>query len=521
MTKSDVIPIQQAQQKPQKISWQKVQRKTLEKPEPRDLDAEKQLLGSLFIEASLMYEALKYFSPDDFYKPSNQKIFSAIRELMENPAEMFSGAEIDMVLVKDFLQFKGILEEVGGIPYIAEIWDSTPTAANITYYAKKVHSLAERRRILHSGLAAAYACYDENIPLEDIRESALTTIQGDSDNLTAIKIDLSCTEEDERPLITLDNSMLLAKGDLMGIVSGIGKGKSNIGEVIASLFQNRYCEPQGKLQVIRNHPQGQCIYVDTERSKNECIRSIRRMKRRIDIEGNKELVQGDDFTFFKFYSIIGQETPTKKYQEFLRLLHTTPHLELVILDGILDIFTNLNDLDEATIKVHQLFALANKIHFGLLFTIHENRNDSSGKGMGHVGGVVQRKASAFLRLRRDKENPDIRILDTDFENMKVRAGHDQVRTAFSWNPHDGMFHEVPYVPQAKPKGRAAIDLEQTFEWAFLGFERMTAKELREEYSKKHQVSLDTARVYMSNAKKEGIIEKRDGYYVLVKSKDLY
>ena len=75
-------------------------------------------------------------SPDDFYKPSHQTIFSAMLALFEKSEPQ------DLITVSNVLQDGHKLAEVGGPTYLSTLTDIVPFSANITHYAKIVRNKA-------------------------------------------------------------------------------------------------------------------------------------------------------------------------------------------------------------------------------------------------------------------------------------------------------------------------------------------------------------------------------------------
>ena len=80
---------------------------------PQDIDAEESILSAILIDNESLFDVIEILSPDDFYRASHQKIFTAITEL-------FTKSEpIDLVTLANILKKKKHLEEVGGASYLA------------------------------------------------------------------------------------------------------------------------------------------------------------------------------------------------------------------------------------------------------------------------------------------------------------------------------------------------------------------------------------------------------------------
>ncbi|MCG4631463.1 replicative DNA helicase, partial [Bifidobacterium pseudocatenulatum] len=84
------------------------------------------------IDADRLISASERLLPQDFYRAAHQRIFETMLVLSDR------GEAIDLVTVTAELSTLGILEEVGGLPYLGELAEGVPTAANINYYVNVV-----------------------------------------------------------------------------------------------------------------------------------------------------------------------------------------------------------------------------------------------------------------------------------------------------------------------------------------------------------------------------------------------
>jgi replicative DNA helicase len=98
---------------------------------PESLAAEAAVLGSMIIDPECISDVLEQLGTDAFYRIEHQMIFGALVALYEKNR----GGNLDAVLLRDELEKRGQLEEVGGVEYIAKILDSVPSSANVIYYA--------------------------------------------------------------------------------------------------------------------------------------------------------------------------------------------------------------------------------------------------------------------------------------------------------------------------------------------------------------------------------------------------
>jgi replicative DNA helicase len=112
------------------------------------------VLGGVLLENEALNKALEILRPDDFYRDSHRKIFSALIDLANR------GEPADLVTLTAALQQGGSLEAVGGSSYLATLVDYVPTAANITYYCKLVKEKSISRHLIRVATEIATRGYE-------------------------------------------------------------------------------------------------------------------------------------------------------------------------------------------------------------------------------------------------------------------------------------------------------------------------------------------------------------------------
>src|ERR671937_35959 len=61
---------------------------------------------------------------------------------------------------------------IGGYPYLAELWDAAPTAANAEYYARIVRDRSIVRNLIHVSTEILRDAYDQAQPAEELLGAA-------------------------------------------------------------------------------------------------------------------------------------------------------------------------------------------------------------------------------------------------------------------------------------------------------------------------------------------------------------
>ncbi len=142
----------------------------LDRLPPQNLEAERAVLGSIFLDPSVILKVVEILSPDDFYREAHAEIYRAMLALFERHEP------IDLVTVHDELLSRGTLEDIGGASYLAELAGLLPTSAHAVYYAEIVREKALLRRLIRTATEIAARAYEATEPVEDILEAAEKSI---------------------------------------------------------------------------------------------------------------------------------------------------------------------------------------------------------------------------------------------------------------------------------------------------------------------------------------------------------
>ena len=119
------------------------------KPPPHSPESEVSLCGAAILDPLTIPSLRKVVSPDDFFLVRYRTLWESICGMADR------GAAIDLVLVKDELVKRDVLDKIGGVTALAECVQSTPSASNGIAYAQSVVSFAARRNLMRLSLRAA------------------------------------------------------------------------------------------------------------------------------------------------------------------------------------------------------------------------------------------------------------------------------------------------------------------------------------------------------------------------------
>jgi replicative DNA helicase len=146
---------------------------------PHSTEAEQSVLGAMLINASAVGKCLEYIRDDDaFYREAHRKIFRAIMAIHDR------GEPADLVTVGEELRRKGELEQVGGPPYLASLFEQVATAANVEYYCKIVIEKATLRKLIEAGTTIATEAYTSKDDSSTVLDRAEQLVFSISDTKT-------------------------------------------------------------------------------------------------------------------------------------------------------------------------------------------------------------------------------------------------------------------------------------------------------------------------------------------------
>ncbi|HGR9363401.1 TPA: replicative DNA helicase [Streptococcus pneumoniae] len=129
---------------------------------PHDLVAEQSVLGAVFIAPDTIISLADELIPDDFYKPANKIVFKTMLSLFKK------GESIDATTMVSALTNQGQIKEIGGINYVVELVNSTPTSKNVEHYAKLVKEKSTLRRVIADLSESLSSAYQGDVSIGDI-----------------------------------------------------------------------------------------------------------------------------------------------------------------------------------------------------------------------------------------------------------------------------------------------------------------------------------------------------------------
>ncbi|SKA72963.1 replicative DNA helicase [Desulfobaculum bizertense] len=138
----------------------------LRKVPPHNLEAEQAVLGGVFLKPNVFHDLVDLLGEDDFYSPAHRIIFRAFQECFRKSIPM------DLVTVAEELRSMGLLDDVGGPVYLAELAASTVSASNALFHAQIVRNRAVQRQLIGVASGIIESCFDERSDVEGLLDES-------------------------------------------------------------------------------------------------------------------------------------------------------------------------------------------------------------------------------------------------------------------------------------------------------------------------------------------------------------
>jgi replicative DNA helicase len=193
---------------------------------PHSPEAEQGVLGCVLLSPNdCMGECIEKFKDgaEAFYDLRHQTIFSAL-------AEMYDAREgIDVITLQQRLKNKQLLDEVGGLTYLASLPDTVPSSANLSYYLDIVQEKYLLRKMIHTCTEVVSRVYD----YEGQVETLLDEIERD-----VLRISESRVQGQASTIKDLVKKAISTIEDFhqrQGVLTGVGTGFADLDKLTSGL----------------------------------------------------------------------------------------------------------------------------------------------------------------------------------------------------------------------------------------------------------------------------------------------
>jgi hypothetical protein len=105
-------------------------------------------------------------------------------------------------------------------------------------------------------------------------------------------------------------------------------------------------------------------------------------------------------------------TPEERLRMIEYAIYNTPDLGFVVIDGIRDLVTSINDEEQATKIASCVLKWTSERDIHIMAVLHQNKGDLNARG--HLGTEMVNKAQTVLTVTRDPNNSNNSIVEAEF-----------------------------------------------------------------------------------------------------------
>jgi replicative DNA helicase len=205
---------------------------------PHSPEAEQGVLGCVLLSPNdCLGECIEKFKdgPEVFYDLRHQTIFAVLLELFEKRQA------IDVITLQQLLKDKQLLEQVGGIAYLASLPDAVPSAANLSYYVEIVQEKHLLRKMIQTCTEVVGRVYEYEGEVDALMDEVERDI---------LRISESRVQGQSRTIKDLVKKAIVTIEDFhqrQGMLTGVGTGFADLDKMTSGLHA-------GEMIVIAGRP---------------------------------------------------------------------------------------------------------------------------------------------------------------------------------------------------------------------------------------------------------------------------
>ncbi len=144
-----------------------------ERPQPHNLEAERAVLAAMLREARPCVDMVteQLGSAEAFYSHIHREVFKAIDTLYNH-----SDLGVDLISVAHQLSKNGTLEDIGGEIFLAELYNSIATTANLESWCNIIREFFILRNMINVCSESLLKCYDDSINAKELIDQIETDL---------------------------------------------------------------------------------------------------------------------------------------------------------------------------------------------------------------------------------------------------------------------------------------------------------------------------------------------------------
>ena len=138
----------------------------LERTMPQSIEAEMSVLGAMILDNEVINLVIPILNKLSFYKTAHRELYQAIVDVYDK------GQPVDLVVLREELKKRSLLEKVGGVEYLMELEEAVPTIGNVEYYANIVREKAIKRNLIEVAATIQKQSFEESTDTEHLLDAS-------------------------------------------------------------------------------------------------------------------------------------------------------------------------------------------------------------------------------------------------------------------------------------------------------------------------------------------------------------
>ena len=246
---------------------------------------------------------------------------------------------------------------------------------------------------------------DSALNSEPITKNEIVIEQLERHKANRIKYKIDVTEVIPKPQIAISLANTKTNGfAIIGTLGNfsliIGKAKAKksffINILLATAVSNNHILNRFKSDLKPN--KNDVLYFDTEQSKYHVQIAVKRICTQINEPEPANL------TTYGLRSL----TPAERLAFIETEIYDNDKLGFVVIDGIKDLVTSINDEEQATNIASKLLKWSEERNIHIVTVLHQNKSDTNARG--HIGTELQNKAETVLEVVKAENDTAISIV---------------------------------------------------------------------------------------------------------------
>lgn len=417
-------------------------------PPPHSPEDEQAALGSILLQPESAADNLEKLRVLDFYEERNQFVFWAMRHVVAD------GHPLNLTTLAKRLRDDGKLDEVGGPEYLSAIENASSGPGMFGVFLGTLKDLANRRRGIRAVELLELAARNTRLSPEQyevnvaaVRESLCAKDRSTrGELLQQRRFNHSVVPPPIQAVYMLKESIVGTPGNLSAITAHIKSGKTAVvsAMIAAPMAASKLADC---LWFSSSNPDGRAlVHFDSEQAPGDHWNLMSRTLRRA------RLSEAPPWLYSYCLTGLGSKRAWECIKDGAKAAaDARGGLLSLLIDGVADTVTDVNDAAECNARVEELHGMAISYACPIIGVIHFNPGGE--KVRGHLGSQLERKAETNLRLDKESGSGVTTIWSERQRGAPIPKG---TGPCFQWSDEAGM-----HVSVESPGAAAANEERET------------------------------------------------------------